>query len=201
MDKKLYIQNYCHIRNNEVLLNGKVIYIESTPTSMEVFFKNVFKSLEIKYPKFFKMDNLSKLSFLAAELTLNSNSENNTAIVLSNNSSSLETDRKHQKTINNKENYYPSPALFVYTLPNIGIGEISIRHNLKTESAFFVFENFNPRFHNIYENHLIKSKKANKVLSGWINVDENEFEAFVYLVAKEGIIEHTEEKLINLYKK
>ena len=54
-----------------------------------------------------------------------------TAIVFANRSSSLDTDFKYQESINSQENYFPSPAVFVYTLPNICVGEISIKHQLK----------------------------------------------------------------------
>src|SRR5690606_9811213 len=104
--------------------------------------KQVYKENNSAYPKFFKMDNLCKLAFLASEFLLEdskigSTTQENMGIVLSNKSSSLNTDRKHQATINDKDNYFPSPALFVYTLPNIMIGEISIRHQIKGENVFF----------------------------------------------------------------
>ena len=55
---------------------------------------------------------------------------------------SLDTDLKHQATIANPQEYYPSPAVFVYTLPNICLGEISIRHQLHTEGSFFVLDSY-----------------------------------------------------------
>ncbi len=165
------------------------------------FFKSVYQFLDIKYSKFFKMDNLSKLAFLSAEFLLDKNvsEEKNTAIILSNNASSLDTDRKYQDSINDSENYYPSPAVFVYTLPNIGIGEISIRHQLKSENGFFVFENYNANFHYNYENSLLQNNKCDSVLAGWVNIDKDSYEAFLYLVSERGEIEHTEENLKQLY--
>ena len=166
------------------------------------FLKAAYKSIGIKYPKFFKMDSLSKLAFLGAELLLaDENKSSNTALVFSNKASSLVTDRKHQKSIDNAEDYFPSPALFVYTLPNIGIGEISIRHQLKSENAFFIFENYNAAFHHNYENSLIQLNKADSILSGWVNMDENKYDVFLYLIADKGDIKHTAENLIELYKK
>ena len=200
MSKNLYIQSYCKIKNNKVFLNGKQIF-EETALNNKDFFKSVYKFLDIKYSKFFKMDSLSKLAFLSSEFILNKieTEGENIAIVLSNNASSLETDRKHQDSINNKENYYPSPAIFVYTLPNIGIGEISIRHQLKSENGFFVFENFNANFHYNYEKSLINNNKSESVLAGWVNIDEDSYEAFLYLVSEKGTLEHTEKNLNQLY--
>ena len=200
MNKKLYINSYCKIKDGKAILNDNIIFDDGS-NELKTFFKNLYKSLGIEYPKFFKMDNLSKLAFVGAEILLkNSDSENkNIAIILSNNASSLDTDRKHQDSISDLENYYPSPAIFVYTLPNIGIGEISIRHQLKSENAFFIFEKYNADFHHTYENILIQSKKSDAVLAGWVNIDNNNYEAFLYLVSENGEIEHTNQILNQLY--
>lgn len=92
------------------------------------------------YPKFFKMDNLCKLGFVAAELLLrnaDAASKENAAIILFNRNGSLVTDRNYQKTITDG-NYFPSPALFVYTLANIVTGEIAIRHKIYGETSFYI---------------------------------------------------------------
>jgi len=201
LSQKVYIENYCIIKNDTILVNGKPILEEGFDTGSS-FLKAAYKRLYIKYPKYFKMDSLSKLAFLGAELLLKDtkNKSENIALVFSNNASSLDTDRKYQASIDDTENYYPSPAVFVYTLPNIGIGEISIRHQLKSENAFFIFEKYNASFHHTYESSLIQMKKADSVLAGWINIDQNECDVFLYIVSEKGIIEHTKENLINLYK-
>ena len=179
-------------------MNGNLIFEESSE-DIKSFLKSIYQYLEPKYSKFFKMDTLSKLAFLSAEILLKEETQKNIAIILSNNASSLDTDRKHQDSINDKENYYPSPVVFVYTLPNIGIGEISIRHQLKSENGFFVFENYNANFHYNYENILIQNNKSEAVLGGWVNIDEDSYEAFLYLVSQKGTLEHTEQNLKQLY--
>jgi len=185
-------------------LNGDLVFKGNENSNIKDFLKSCYKERKMHYPKFFKMDNLSKLSILAAELILSEididGFDRNIALIFSNNASSLDTDRKHQDTINDADHYYPSPAVFVYTLPNIGIGEISIKHKLKSENGFFVFDDYNAKFHHNYETFLIKSKKSNAVLSGWVNVDGDTFDAFVYLVSEKGKMDHTEQNLIKLYK-
>ncbi len=202
MNKKLYIQNYCKIENNCITLNGEVIYSDDA-TDVAVFLKNVYRFLELKYAKFFKMDSLSKLAFLVSEILINNSittiKESNTAVVFSNNASSLDTDRKHQNAINNKESYFPSPSVFVYTLPNIGIGEVSIRHRLKSENVFFVLNQYNAILHYTYENSLIQSGKSDCVLSGWVNVDGESIDAFMYLVTAQSGKPHCTKELIKLY--
>lgn len=167
------------------------------------FIKNASKAIGLEYPKFFKMDNLSKLAFLGAEAILKDNinlvNGNDIALVFANKSSSLDTDVKYQDSISDNNNYFPSPAVFVYTLPNICLGEISIKHQLKTENAFFVFENFNTEFMLNYASYLLESGKAEKVLCGWVEFYKNEYKAFVYMVEKSGTIAHVKQNIQTLY--
>ncbi|GHC42403.1 3-oxoacyl-ACP synthase [Ulvibacter litoralis] len=204
MSTKLHIERYCHIKNSTVSLNGAPLF-EIASEDFLTFIKAAYKELDTKYSKFFKMDNLSKLAFLAADVLLKedtslSEGEKNIAIVLSNRASSLDTDRKHQASISDPKNYYPSPAVFVYTLPNICIGEISIKHKLFSENSFFIFETFSADLLKVYTESLLKTNKAEKVLCGWVDFDADSYEAFLYLVSSEGTIEHNNNEITRLYR-
>jgi len=195
---------YCHIKNNTIKLNGNTILAKNSGLTFVEFSKQVYKEKALDYSKFFKMDNLCKLAFLATEFLLeNANistkNKENIAIVLSNKSSSLDTDRKHQETINDKENYYPSPAVFVYTLPNIAIGEISIRHQIKGENAFFISNTFNEKLMEQYAFSLIQNEKSKHVLCGWVDFDDANYHAFMYLVAEEGDYKYSQEFIKKIY--
>ncbi len=204
--KNLYIAASCHIVNNEIFFNRKLLLKEDPALPFAQFAKKIYKDRLLKYPKFFKMDRLSKLVFLGAEFLfkesrfLHPEGDNKVAVVLSNRASSLDTDRKHQASIANEDAWFPSPAVFVYTLPNIGIGEICIRHQLYSENAFFIFDAFNAGFLEKYATALIHNQKENSVLCGWVDYDENDYEAFLYLVAEKGTIPHTAENINYLYK-
>lgn len=171
----------CSIEHGTITVNSKIIFENPAETFSE-FAKEAYKGLEITYPKFHKMDNLSKLAFLAAETLLKEKDNNRTALVFANKSSSLDTDFKYQESINSQENYFPSPAVFVYTLPNICVGEISIRHQMQTENAFFVLEDFDENFLNEYSYQILLSGKAEKVLCGWVELYQESYKAFVYLL-------------------
>lgn len=192
-----HIEAYCHIKENQIFLNGDAIFY-SKENEFSAFIKSAYKNLEIDHSKFFKMDNLSKLAFIAAETLLKDESEKNIGLVLSNNASSLDTDRKHQASIADIKNSYPSPAIFVYTLPNICLGEISIKHKLYSENAFFVFNSFNPEILHDYSNSLLRSRKSEKVLCGWVNFDDGKYDAFLYVVANNGIFTHSLEVINQL---
>jgi len=203
LENKTYIQSFCTIENNKIVLGGTTVF-ESESTGFADLSKKAYQHFEIGYPKFFKMDNLSKLAFLGAELLLKNQSsigENNTALLFANKSSSLDTDVKYQNSISDKENYFPSPAVFVYTLANICLGEISIRHQLKSENSFFIFDAFNPAFMADYANILIQTQKADQVLCGWTEFFGEDYKAFLYLVGNQGNHTNDKQTLETLYNK
>lgn len=173
------------IKKEQVWLNDE-LYFEDSSGDFGLFSKNLFKSLEIDYPKFYKMDNQSKLAFLAAEIilkdenTLNENQE--IALVFANRNSSLDSDLKHQKSIQSTDEIFPSPAVFVYTLANICLGEVSIRHHLKTENAFFISSNFDEDLLKKYANFLINKNKTKKVVLAWVDYLQEDYEIKMYLI-------------------
>jgi hypothetical protein len=196
---KAHISSYCKIKNNTVWLNGNEMAINNNPADFASFLTDLYKQIGMNYPKFFKMDSLCKLGMLAAELTIRNASnfekqeKNKVAIVLSNNAASLETDRNHQKTITDKTQYFPSPAVFVYTLPNIVIGEIAIKYKLTGENAFFISEKFDQNLMYTYTSILLQEQHTDAAICGWINVDGNEYEAFVYCLEKSNFNRNNED--------
>ena len=175
----------CTIRNNTITLDDAVLF-EAPESSFTDFAKKALKALKVEYPKFFKMDNLSKLAFLAAEAVLSplsAEAKSRTALLFANRTTSLDTDLKHQATIANPQEYYPSPAVFVYTLPNICLGEISIRHQLKTENSFFVFDSYEEAqpFLEQYSKSLLAQGKAQSVLTGWVEFLDDDYRAICQL--------------------
>lgn len=189
MEQNYQISRHCRMDTQGVYLNGEQIPVEAS-TDFASFSKSLYYSLGTAYPKFFKMDNLSKLAWLGAELLLKEEQTTDIAIVLSNRHSSLDTDFKHLATIADSEQYYPSPAIFVYTLPNVCIGEIAIRHNLQTENIFFVSEQFDSQLAVNYSNYLLNTKRADKVLCGWVDYLQENYKLVLYLVEKTGILAH-----------
>ncbi len=186
---ELNITSYCRIKNKSIFVNGKELSIpkEDVPS---YFFADVYKQLEINYPKFHKMDNLSKLGIIATEAALKENdflrrnSLEETAILLANKASSLDTDRNYQNTINNKDQYLPSPAIFVYTLPNIVIGEIAIKHKITGENAFFVCDSFDAQLLVNQAQISLTQQGTTAAICGWVDYDNGMADALIYLVEK-----------------
>lgn len=209
------IQTYCHIKNNLVYLNGELLYELSASDDPAVYLAELYKHLNLNYPKFFKMDKQCKLGILASELVIRSIQDfeklnkAEIALVFSNHASSLESDRNHAKTISDKNNYFPSPAVFVYTLANIIIGEIAIKHKLTGENAFFISEKMDAKTLRAYTNILFQQEQVKHVLCGWVNLDGSQAEAFVYWLKNSNFKDanpdmgfaHTREQLEQLYAK
>lgn len=203
-----HIISYAHIKYNQVAINGTIVFTEDKMAPFSEFLANAYKTLGISYPKFHKMDSQCKLGFLCAEFALkntdfiSSHSLNNIAIVLSNTASSLETDRQHQQSIADPLNYFPSPAVFVYTLPNIVIGELAIRHKITGENAFFVSETLDADLLVNYTKSLL-NEATKAAICGWVEVDGNNQEAFFFLVEntqKPLVSEENQTDLISLSK-
>ena len=80
--------------------------------------------------------------------------------------SSLAADREYLSSIA-EDDFFPSPSVFVYTLPNIVTGEISIRHKLFGECVFFVEEEFNRERALDYVRCLFREGGVSRVLLCW----------------------------------
>jgi hypothetical protein len=150
--------------------------------------------MNISYPKFFKMDNLCKLAFLSAEILLKDAElltkypSEEIGLIILNSSSSLETDEKHQESISDRVNYFPSPSVFVYTLPNIMTGEIAIRHKIKGENAVLICEKPDPQL--IYQqvDELFMRKRASCCIAGWVDAYHEKLSSCLMFVEKEEMV-------------
>ena len=217
MNPTASISTYCKISGKGLVVNGKpVMQNPDENISFPDFIKLIYKEFEFSYPKFFKMDNLCKLGFAAAEVALRESGiigkyqENEIAVVIQNRSSSMDTDTDYLATIKNRENYFPSPALFVYTLANILIGEISIKNHLTGENTLFVSEKPDFQFLKNYAESLLVSGAAKACIMGWVDFDrlsddknDVQYEAFIYIVeSKENKLnfEHSKENIITFYQ-
>jgi hypothetical protein len=182
---KTSIQHCCHINKKTIILNGEVVFCLENQDESADFLNESYRFLQIDYPKFFKMDLLGKLAFIATELickSLNNKGihQDSIGIVLGNRSSSLVADLTHQRSIQDKDAHFPSPAVFVYTLPNIMMGELCIRHGFSNENTLFITDEFDPQTLEKYINHLFSERIIEHCLGGWVEANPENQEAFIY---------------------
>ncbi|HEY4325891.1 MAG TPA: hypothetical protein VGN20_18010 [Mucilaginibacter sp.] len=179
-----YITGSCKIEHNAVFKNGGQL-LENKELDLSAFLLSAYQHFELNYPKFYKMDNLSKLGWLTAEILLTGFKKDTypaetVGLVLANSNSSLDNDIKYFDSL--KE--FASPSLFVYTLPNIVIGEICIRNHFKGEHAFFIQESFDTTFIAQQVNYLFDNHILDACICGWVDVLEQDYKAVLFLVEK-----------------
>lgn len=126
------------VESSRILLNDKEVY-SSEFDDFQDFIRSAFKTVCAPNMKFYKMDSLSKLGYVASEVLLDGieYGEEDCGLILSGVYGSLDTDIRHQQIIDTETDASASPAVFVYTLPNVVEGEISIRHHIKGENTWF----------------------------------------------------------------
>jgi hypothetical protein len=152
------------------------LYYEYAPDEFIIhdFLSSLYVHTGADYRKFYRMDTLSKLGFLSSELLLagfdREMPKEDMGIILFNRSSSLDADMKFRETIR-QEDFFPSPSDFVYTLPNIVMGEIAIRNKIHGETVFYILPEF--RGDSLYEitEDALAFSGMNRLLVGWTEVD------------------------------
>lgn len=127
-----------HILPDRVTLDGKPLPIQSQGAGV---LSEIYRKYVGDYPKYHKMDALSRLAFLATELLLSRGDvpqDSKRATILFNRTSSVVADRCHLGSIAKPGEFYPSPSVFLGTLPNIATGEIAIRHGYTGETSLYI---------------------------------------------------------------
>lgn len=143
------------------------------------------------YPKFFKMDDLCRLGFVASELLLQASGDRHAdsedrAVILFNRTGSVANDRRYQATISQADDFFPSPSLFVYTLPNIVTGEIAIRNHYYGETAFYVLCQRDEKLMRSVVGATLLDGTTTSAICGWIDCESHDlFDARIELV--EGV--------------
>lgn len=136
---------------------------------------DIYKQEIGNYPKFYKMDILSRLAFVTTELLRKgphtTDNGQQTPIILFNHSSSVVADRQFLDTIKDAEDFFPSPSVFVYTLPNITTGEVAIRHHLCGETSFYILPDKDEALMKQILEASLTGTSATSVISGWIDAE------------------------------
>ena len=141
---------------------------------------SLYKEYVADYPKFYKMDGLSRLGFVASELLLQAEGRerfvacDDRAVIFFNHSSSISADRKYLESIADPENFFPSPSVFVYTLPNIVTGEIAIRNHYYGETSFYILpERSESQMESILRASCL-DPTTRSILTGWLDYEDDE---------------------------
>ncbi|MES2629670.1 MAG: hypothetical protein V4616_11935 [Bacteroidota bacterium] len=174
------------ITNTGVYLNGRLLL----PITADDSLTAIYRHLETDYPKFHKMDELSKSAFLGVELLkahdplLSTYNEDKVSLLFCNCSSCDSSDLKFEQSY--AVNGSASPSHFVYTLPNIMMGEVAIRNKWYGEQQF-LFQPA-PDFTVIAENLvLLFNNGAEACIFAWVDIREKRDVFFVLLTPQHDI--------------
>ena len=188
----------------------------------------LYRRLGISYPKFYKMDALSRMGFIAVEMLLSKVADRHsfgeqTAVILFGRTGSIWDDRKYQKIIGSiadspvceqnlrdnqasqsgsslsenqalqsrasssenqalpsgasseeNRNFFPSPAVFVYTLPNIVTGEIAIRNKYFGETSFYLLDHYDEAAMDRVVRQAFLDPCTKEVITGWLDYESDD---------------------------
>lgn len=149
----------------------------------------VYKSYIGDYPRYYKMDALSKLLFVASELLMQRlgdyADDKRCSMIIFNRTSSIISDRKHIATFERSDEFYPSPSVFIGTLPNIALGEFAIRHNCTGETSLYILDKRDDDIMAQVVECQMSQSDTEIMLSGWVDFSsEDSFEAELVVLAK-----------------
>ena len=182
------VAGWVKITPTGVVVNGETLTTEARGAAL---LTEVYRAHVNDYPKFFKMDELSKLGFLATELLLQAAGDRHAdsddrAVILFGRSGSVCNDRKYQQTIEQADDYFPSPSIFVYTLPNIVTGEIAIRNHYYGETAFYLLAHRDEQLMRQTVEAAFHDGTTRSAISGWGDCEQDDrVEAYLELIIKE----------------
>lgn len=177
------------ITTKGVTIDGNRLNINEEPNDASML-TAIYKQYIGGYPKYYKMDGLSRLGFIASELLLKAEAGAvshafDRAVILFNRSSSIASDKKYLASIADKDNYFPSPSIFVYTLPNIVTGEIAIRNGYHGETSFYVLADKDEAQMQEIMHTAFLDAQTQSAVTGWLDYeDATHFEADLYIVER-----------------
>ncbi len=178
-----YSRRTVEIGHGRIVLDGEVLLEAGVEEDFATFIRTAYKLLLLDDRKFYKMDDLCKLGYIAAACLFSKNggttgyAPGEVGMIFANASSSLDTDRKHQHIIDTLGDQGASPAVFVYTLPNVVMGELCIRYKIQGENTFFINSRYPESFIREYAGLVMQKQKLRACLTGWCELLGAEYEA------------------------
>lgn len=178
-----------HCRHVAEISSDGMVKVDGDERRYDIVGRDLLKALYHEsvgnYPKFYKMDVVGKLGFIASELLLQADGGARFAdradrmVVVASRSGSLDADRAFLSTIDGDDSF-PSPSAFVYTLPNIVVGEIAIRNHYNGATVYVGLPSEADLDHLI--GSIVAGDDCGSAIYGWIEAEtEDKFKAHLIL--------------------
>ena len=168
---------------------------------LDFIYENQIKS----YPKYYRMDGMAKLVFILGELMCQRSNiceeteGSEIAFVMLNASGSYPSDSIHGDLIR-KGFDRSSPANFVYTLPNVGMGEVCIKQKITGEGMFLIEEKFSATRIWDLANLFLTQRKCKAILIGWAEPTQNDGNCIFLMTERDSGLNrlNTEQNILKL---
>lgn len=147
----------------------------------------IFKESLADGSRFFKMDLFSRLAYVATGLLLKDvpggYAPEETGMLIFTLNGSVLADRKHLSTFVKPDEYYPSPAIFINTLPNVVLGEMAVTHRIKGETTLVMLPVRDEETMDSILAATLAATRPSVLITGWVDCEsENTFQAKLKLL-------------------
>ena len=172
----------------EAIVDGKKLDIQNGDDGCGILTR-IYKKEIGGYTSFYRMDELSRLGFVATELLLSQETgsqrfveRDDRAVVMFNRTSSIIVDKSFTHAVGDGPFETPSPSTFIRTLPNIVTGEIAIRNKYHGETSFYMLPDKDERTMLDIIRATFADSATKSAIAGWVDYENDEsFEADVCL--------------------
>ncbi len=188
-----YIHTALSLKHDCIYWNGEIDSLLA-PSRLEPQLDAIYKKKIKDYPKYYRMDTMAKLVFILGELLCDETGiceevePDDIAIILYNSSGSYPSDLKHFESIKDGIEG-ASPANFVYTLPNVGVGELCIKRQITGENLFLIADSMD--YHQICDmaSMYLEQRRCKAVIIGWTEPTQNDGNHLLLITEKSGGLE------------
>ncbi|MBQ0006535.1 MAG: hypothetical protein KBS57_03925, partial [Alistipes sp.] len=148
----------------------------STPL-VEIYKKSIADN-----SRFYKMDLFSRLVYVTTALLIKDklpqHASEEVSMTVFNKTSSILADRQHLASFRNSDAFYPSPSVFINTLPNVVMGELALQYGIKGETSFIILPRRDDSLIRDITDSVIADSPARYFITGWADAGtENDYEA------------------------
>ena len=180
--------------SNAALLVSKVPKLNSTNHIIPDYHKSHHVSLspgELIIDGSKQVLSFSRLAFVATDILLQAEGKerfvtsDDRAVIMFNHSSSVQADRSYLSTIADDENCFPSPSIFVYTLPNMAVAEVAMRNLYHAETSLYILPERDDHVMQQVIRASLLDKTTCSMITGWVDYEDNDhFVADLYIIEK-----------------
>jgi len=188
MAPMLDVKHVVHLTPSGVSLDRQRL---DTTAVGDALLLQLYKTRIADYPRFYKMDALSRLGFVASELLLQAVdcerfvAREDCAVILFNRHASTAADRRFLASLSDDADAAPAPSAFVRTLPNIVCGEIALRNKWHGETNFVVLPERSEQQMLQVVSATFADNALAEAVTGWIEYEDSQhFEATLQWVTR-----------------